>query len=219
MNNHFLKYVQRTDASQPVLLVFDGHKTHTEMIWSGDNNESFLVGHPSLEGSRKRMYRQGRRRMYRQSRRKTIPAMRYLMKMILRYAACVTSAPLQILTREASKLGTVWPSNVLPRKNGEVPNLFAVTANLFYCFLFISGFSTLKVFVILHCSWSLYDILIVKCMIICIFMYTEIVIYLVIKLHQTCFFWLLSNFHFPTKSTLIENVFLYTFRSNTTWAR
>ena len=47
-------------------------------------------------------------------------------------------------------------------------------------------------------------------------MYTEIVIYLVIKLHHTCYFCTLSGFFPHRNHTLIENVFLHTFRSKTT---
>jgi len=47
-------------------------------------------------------------------------------------------------------------------------------------------------------------------------MYTEIVIYLVIKLHYTWYICSLSGFSPHRNHTLIENVFLHTFRSKTT---
>jgi len=46
MENHFLKYVHRTDATQPVLLLFDGHTTHTspEMIlWARERHIHMFV--------------------------------------------------------------------------------------------------------------------------------------------------------------------------------
>ncbi|KAH3772633.1 hypothetical protein DPMN_173974 [Dreissena polymorpha] len=44
METHFLKYANRSDMSQPLMLIFDGHSTHTspEMInWARARNIRF----------------------------------------------------------------------------------------------------------------------------------------------------------------------------------
>lgn len=46
LDTHFLKYVQRSTEDQPLLLIFDGHKSHvTEpvMAWAKDHNVDLFV--------------------------------------------------------------------------------------------------------------------------------------------------------------------------------
>ena len=46
LNEHFLKYIQRPSADQPVLLIFDGHRSHVNIPvinWAKENNVVLFV--------------------------------------------------------------------------------------------------------------------------------------------------------------------------------
>lgn len=46
LQHHFIKYVQRSDASQPILLIFDGHKSHINipvLEWAKNHNIILFV--------------------------------------------------------------------------------------------------------------------------------------------------------------------------------